>query len=112
MSKVAGQVAGRTPSAWDEKEKARNEAERARRPYPERVADQPYHEMALAPGEATPEDFFREREYELRLHEDEQRWWADLERPGGRAVERYGSGPTSERAALAAMRRWQSEQQT
>lgn len=76
----------------------------------------PYEEMALRPGEPSPEEFFAERGYELRVREEGGRSVADLFRPkrwwrrSRLTATAYGGGKDDERAKLSAMRRWQIEQ--
>ena len=80
-----------------------------------------YEEMGLLAGEPRPEEFFAARGWMLRCSEEDGEFIADVARAGklarcvprfARWVPRYGSGRDAEHAALAAMRRWQSEQGT
>jgi hypothetical protein len=80
-----------------------------------------YEHMELRAGELRPEEFFAAQGWKLRCFEEEGEFVADIA-PAGRLarwlprftrwVPRYGSGRDAEHAALAAMRRWQSEQGT
>jgi hypothetical protein len=73
-----------------------------------------YEDMPLKPGEPVPDEFFAARGWSLECFEEDGDVFADLV-PSGRSarrVLRYGCGRDEERAALAAMRRWQVEQAT
>ena len=59
----------------------------------------------------TPDEFFRERDFELRFTTDEGFVWADLiRRETGFVVAKYGRGSDEESAAARAVERWRQEQ--
>ena len=81
---------------------------------PEFPENMPYEEMALRPGEPTPDEFFARRGYELRVREASGSMVADLYKRRwlrrSRIAVAYGGGKDGAAATLAAMRRWQIEQ--
>ena len=74
----------------------------------------PYEEMALRPGEPSPDEFFARRGYELRTREEGGSTVADLYKRRrlrrSRFATAYGGGKDEAGAKLGAMRRWQMEQ--
>lgn len=67
----------------------------------------------------SPAEFFAERGFELRYHDDGEGTWADLAsrrrsllRRRRWVVPNYGSGEDEATAARSAMERWQNEQAT
>ena len=58
-----------------------------------------------------PEEFFRERDFELRFSSDKGFVWADLVgRESGFVVAKYGRGSDERSAAVRAVERWKQEQ--
>ena len=59
----------------------------------------------------TPEEFFGERDFELRFTTEGGVVWADLiRRETGAVVAKYGSGVDEGSAAARAVERWRQEQ--
>lgn len=59
----------------------------------------------------TPDEFFGERDFELRFTTGGGFVWADLVgRKSGTVVPKYGSGVDEESAAARAVERWRQEQ--
>jgi hypothetical protein len=59
----------------------------------------------------TPEEFFGERDFELRFTTDEGFVWADLiRRESGAVLPKYGRGTDERSAAVRAVERWRQEQ--
>jgi hypothetical protein len=59
----------------------------------------------------TPEEFFRDRDFELRFSREAEFVWVDLVRlSSGAVVPKYGRGSDERSAAARAVERWGQEQ--
>jgi hypothetical protein len=59
-----------------------------------------------------PDAYFADREFEMRCHQADGSWWADLyRRSSDFTVPLYGRGDSVDEAKVSALRRWIIEQE-